>query len=229
MLGELWFAEGFTSYYPPLFIRRAGIADDGDYVKKISRVINTVIKAPGRRFFSPVEMSMQAPFVDAAVSIDPKNSDNTFISYYDWGSVIGLGLAFILCTRFHTTLNDYMRVVWFAHGQTERPYTLADLERVLGETVGDAVFAADFFRRHINETEVMDYVALLANGGHLLRRANSGAAWIGANILSQGGGAQSLARLLSSAVRSMKPASKREWSCGKSMALRFRAQRTLMT
>ena len=187
MSGELWFAEGFTSYYAPLFIRRAGIANDEDYASSISRVIDTVINAPGREFFSPVEMSMQAPFVDAAVSIDPQNSDNTFVSYYDWGSVIGLGLDLTLRTRFQTTLDDYMRAVWFAHGQTERPYTQADLERVLGETVGDAGFAADFFRRYIDGTEVMDYRALLANGGYLLRRTNPGNTWLGANVISQTG------------------------------------------
>jgi predicted metalloprotease with PDZ domain len=187
MSGELWFAEGFTSYYGPLFIRRAGIGSDGDYADNISRVLDTVINAPGRRFFSPVEMSMQAPFVDAAVSIDPQNSDNTFISYYDWGSAIGLGLDLTLRTRFSTTLDDYMRAVWFAHGQTERPYTQANLERVLGETTGDQAFAADFFRRYVEGREVMDYTALLANGGYVLRRTNSGNPWLGANILGQRG------------------------------------------
>ena len=189
MSGELWFAEGFTSYYGPLFIRRAGIGSDGDYADNISRVLDTVINAPGRGFFSPVEMSMQAPFVDAAVSIDPQNSDNTFISYYDWGSAIGLGLDLTLRTRFGTTLDDYMRAVWFAHGQTERPYTQADLERVLGETTGDEVFAADFFRRYVEGREMMGYTALLANGGYLLRQANPGNPWLGANILGQRGNA----------------------------------------
>ncbi len=34
---------------------------------------------------------MQAPFVDAATSIDPDNRGNTFISYYTWGAASGWG------------------------------------------------------------------------------------------------------------------------------------------
>jgi hypothetical protein len=45
-------------------------------------------------------MSMQAPFVDAAQSIDPQNRQNTFISYYTWGAAIGLGLDLTLRQRF---------------------------------------------------------------------------------------------------------------------------------
>ncbi len=188
MSGELWFAEGFTSYYGSLAIRRAGIANDREYAASISRTINRVINSPGRRFFSPVEMSMQAPFVDAAVSIDPHNRDNTFVSYYDWGSVIALGLDLTLRARFGRTLDDYMRAIWLDHGQSERPYTPADLERVLGETVGDAAYASEFFRRYVTGREVMDYAALLARGGYSLRSANPGNAWLGANVADRVGG-----------------------------------------
>lgn len=189
MSGELWFAEGFTSYYTPLFIRRAGITTDEDYAESISGTLETVINAPGRGFFSPIEMSMQAPFVDAAVSIDPQNRDNTFVSYYDWGSAIGLGLDLTLRTRFSVTLDDYMRAMWIEHGQNERPYTLTELERVLAQTTGDAAFAADFFDRYIEGSEVVDYEALLARGGFLLRKSNPGRSWLGARIVNQRGNA----------------------------------------
>ncbi|MGH7446656.1 MAG: hypothetical protein ACRELT_03800, partial [Longimicrobiales bacterium] len=73
MSGELWFAEGFTSYYGPLSLRRASIHDDASYALSLTGAINTVVNSPGRAFFSPVEMSMQAPFVDAATSVDAQN------------------------------------------------------------------------------------------------------------------------------------------------------------
>src|SRR5690606_16974690 len=92
MTGALWFAEGFTSYYDDLFIRRAGITDDAQYVSSISGLVNGGVNGNGRDFFNPIEMSMQAPFVDAGVSNDPTNRGNTFISYYNWGAAIALGL-----------------------------------------------------------------------------------------------------------------------------------------
>ncbi len=39
-----------------------------------------------------------------------------------------------------------MRAVWLEYGQTEIPYTMADLQKVLGELTRDPGFAAAFFR-----------------------------------------------------------------------------------
>ena len=196
MSGELWFAEGFTSYYDDLFIRRAGLSTDDEYAQSVGAIANSVINAPGRRFFSPVEMSMQAPFVDAAVSIDPQNRANTFLSYYTWGSGVGLGLDLTLRSRFPgLSLDRFMHAVWLEFGREQtaalapaRPYTMADLRRVLGEVTRDTAFAGDFFRRYIEGREVVDYAALLARAGFLLRRSAAGRPWLGANLDAGEGG-----------------------------------------
>jgi predicted metalloprotease with PDZ domain len=182
MSGELWFAEGFTNYYDDLFIRRAGLYTDEEYAQIVGGIAAAVTNAPGRRFFSAVEMSMQAPFVDAAASIDPHNRGNTFLSYYTWGSGIGLGLDLTLRSRFEgVTLDDYMRAVWREFGRPQtaerapgRPYTVADLRRVLGEVTRDTAFANDFFGRYVEGREVVDFGALLANAGFLLRKPQAG-------------------------------------------------------
>lgn len=179
MSGELWFAEGFTSYYHPLFIKRAGISSLDDYARQLGGRLNTVINSPGRAFFSPVEMSMQAPFVDAATAVDPHNRSNTFISYYTWGSVIGLNLDLTLRTRFDLTLDGYMRLVWENFGVPETPYTVGDLERALAEFTDDESFARDFFDRYIRGSEVPDYAELLAHAGLLLRPFNPGGSFLG--------------------------------------------------
>ncbi|HSV47347.1 MAG TPA: peptidase M61, partial [Ramlibacter sp.] len=43
----LWFFEGFTSYYDDLLLRRAGLIDDGTYLKLLNKTINQVLQAPG--------------------------------------------------------------------------------------------------------------------------------------------------------------------------------------
>ena len=174
MSRELWFAEGFTSYYTPLFIRRAGLMNDDQYAARIAGAVNFVVNSPARRFFSAVEMSMQAPFVDAATSIDPTNRNNTFISYYTWGTVIGLNLDLTLRSRYSKTLDDFMRMAWTRYGRTEHPYTVEDLEQTLGEFTGDAAFAHEFFNRYVRGREVPDYTRLLAPAGFLLRLRNPG-------------------------------------------------------
>jgi predicted metalloprotease with PDZ domain len=184
MSGELWFAEGFTSYYTNYVLRRAGLLDDAQYAAALTGMLNTVVNGPGRRYHSPVEMSMQAPFVDAAVSIDPQNRANTFISYYTWGSAIGLGLDLTLRERFGLTLDGYMRAAWERFGRAERPFTADDLKDLLGEYSGDRAFAIDFFGRYVEGREVVDYAALLRNAGYLLRTAEPGVAWLAAPALA---------------------------------------------
>ena len=198
MSGALWFGEGFTSYYDDILIRRAGLIDDAAYARRISGTINGVVNAPGRRFFSPVEMSMQAPFVDAATSTDPTTHANTFISYYSWGAAIGLGLDLTLRTRFPgLTLDDFMRAVWREHGATEVPYTLGDLERVLGEVTDDPEFASEFFRKYVYGRDVVDCRELLAAAGFLLRSSDPKGPTLGFVQLRYGpGGARVTANTL---------------------------------
>jgi predicted metalloprotease with PDZ domain len=196
MSGELWFAEGFTSYFDDLFIRRAGLTTDSAYAAGVGGIANAVVNAPGRRYFSPVEMSMQAPFVDAAVSIDPNNRGNTFLSYYTWGSGVGLGLDLTLRSRYRdVTLDDYMRAMWREFGREQtparapaHPYTLADLRRVLGEVTRDTAFANDFFRRYVEGREAVDYAELFSHAGFLLRKASEGRAWLGIQMEDARGG-----------------------------------------
>jgi predicted metalloprotease with PDZ domain len=172
MSRELWFAEGFTSYYGELLQRRAGQLDDRAYAAALSSTVDAVINAPGRRYFSPVEMSMQAPFVDRASFVDETNYANTFLSYYTWGSAIALALDLTLRSRFAgLDLDRYMRAMWSRHGSVERPYRLEDLEQVLAELTDDPAFADSFFGRFIRGREVAAYDTLLARAGFLLRRA----------------------------------------------------------
>jgi len=188
MSRALWFGEGFTSYLDDLLLRRAGLIDTDSFARRIGGAINTVTNSPGRRFFSPVEMSMQAPFIDAATSVDPTNSGNTFLSYYTWGSVVGLALDLELRTRFPgLSLDHYMQAMWAAYGRTEVPYTVDDLEAMVTEvTGGDRRFAREFFGRYVQGGEVPDFEALLAPAGMVLRRSRPGSVTIGRVRLGYG-------------------------------------------
>ncbi len=186
--GELWFAEGFTNYYGPLLMRRSGLTTVQAFAEDMGGAVNAVIVSPGRRLRTAEEMSQQAPFVDAATSIDRTSFDNTFLSYYTWGQAIGLGLDLSLRDRTdgRVTLDDLMRVMWQrfgrpggAPGYVDKPYTMADLRAVLAEVSGDAAFAADFFDRFIQGHEVVDYQRLLSRAGLVLRRRAPQEAFLG--------------------------------------------------
>jgi predicted metalloprotease with PDZ domain len=187
--GELWFAEGFTSYYGPLVLQRTGLYAIDEFAGSIGHMLDLVTRSPARKYRNAVEVSELAQFVDAAVWPDPTNIDNNFVSYYDWGAVIGLGLDLSLRTRsdHKVTLDDYMRRMWqefgrpapSAEGTVARPYTMQDLRRVLAEVSGDRAFADEFFDRFIQGRELVDHAPLLARAGLILRERSPGRPWIG--------------------------------------------------
>jgi predicted metalloprotease with PDZ domain len=184
----LWFSEGFTQYYGPLVLQRAGLVDVRTTAQTLTEIIDTVVASPGRRVRSAVEMSQMAPFTDGGRPADRTNWPVSVISYYPYGAAIALALDMSLRARpgMPVSLDDYMRVMWRRYGRpggtregyVERPFTLADAEDALAE-VSDRAFARDFFARFIQGKEAADYVRLLEAAGMLVRPVSPGRAWIG--------------------------------------------------
>ncbi len=190
---SLWLAEGFTSYYGPLTVRRAGEQPVDAYLAALGSGLSAVVNAPARAHGGPKEMSLRAPFVDAARSIDPVNP-HVFVSYYTYGAVLALALDLSIRDRFPgRSLDDFMRVLWRTHGEPEKPYAPDDLRVALGAATGDQAFADAFFARSIDGSALPDFAPLLARGGLLLRPARPERAWLGAARVAGGAGGVTLA------------------------------------
>jgi len=175
MSDGLWFGEGFTNYYGPLVIRRAGFSTDSAFVTNMGGEIIGTILSPARRHGSPVDMSRLAPFFDGGSWSDPTNRQNIFISYYTWGSVVAMGLDLTLREKYNKSLDDYMRLLWKDYGSHQsaalaplRPYTVANLRDELSKLTGDRAFAESFFSRYVTGREVPDFAALLEPAGYRL-------------------------------------------------------------
>jgi predicted metalloprotease with PDZ domain len=189
----LWLAEGFTQYYGPLTLTRAGLSNAAPLGAAIS-----VINGSGRQVRSAVEMSEHATFADAGMSNDAHDRSRSFISYYTYGSAIALGLDLTIRERTagRLSLDDYMRRLWTAYGApaspapgvVARPYTLADLRRELAALLDDQVFADDFFARYIEGREVVDYRRLLGLAGFGLEPVAPGRGWPGELTLTESSG-----------------------------------------
>jgi predicted metalloprotease with PDZ domain len=177
--GELWFAEGVSSYYDDLLLARAGLIELPALLSDLTSVVSQVSLSPATRFRSAEDMSRMAPFVDAASWIDRTNWPNTFISYYTFGAALGAGLDFAIRekTGNRGSLDDVMRAMWRTHGRpggreigyVDAPYTADDIRDRIAEVTGDAAFAADLMRRHVQGREVMAYPRLLAQAGLVMR------------------------------------------------------------
>jgi len=189
MSGELWLAEGFTQYYGPLSLARAGLADLRGTTEAFGEMISAIAISPGRQYRSAEEMSRMAAFTDGGRTNDPTNWNSTVISYYPFGGAIALALDLTLRERTagRVTLDDFMRAMWRAHGKpggaregyVDHPYTIDDAEARLAEASGDGTFAHDFFARYIRGREIADYDRLLRLAGLVLRKDSPGQAWWG--------------------------------------------------
>ncbi len=187
--GELWLAEGVTSYYDGLLMARAGLIELPALLGDLTAVVSEVMLSPATQFRSAEDMSRMAPFVDSASWIDRTNWPNTFISYYVYGAALGLGLDFSIREKTGNarSLDDVMRALWTAHGKVggrepgyvDAPYTAADVQKAIAGVTGDAAFAADLMRRFVQGHDVMDYRRLVTQAGLVLRSRFPGRASLG--------------------------------------------------
>ncbi|KQM96816.1 M61 family metallopeptidase [Sphingomonas sp. Leaf25] len=195
---SLWLAEGFTQYYGPLAIRRAGVMSVDDYLDQLgptlSGIVTSPARLPARINASPQEMSLRAPFVDSARAIDPVDP-TIFVSYYPYGAVIGLALDLELRQRFPgKSLDDYMRLLWRTHGAPERPYRPNDLRVALATLTGNTAFADRFFAQTIRGSALPDFAPLLAQAGLVLRPVSGTPGWIGRSAATAENGGVTLAQ-----------------------------------
>lgn len=182
MSDALWFAEGFTSYYDGLLLCRAGVISEEEFVHSLARSLSYVINSPAWHMRNPLQMSDLAPFVDAATAVDELNWQNTFISYYSYGDVLGLALDLSLRNQGNSlTLDGFMKLMWDKYGKNEVPYNIPNLQSSLGQYAGKA-FANDFFDKYIHGNTLPDYEALLKTVGVSLLKENEGQAYFGANV-----------------------------------------------
>jgi predicted metalloprotease with PDZ domain len=195
--GELWLAEGFTSYYQDVVLARAGLATFEQTIRGLQGSVDAVMTSAALGFRSAAEMSRMAPLVDGANPLDRTNLPSTYLSYYTHGEALGLGFDLAIRERTgHTrSLDDFMRAMWRAHGRpggarqgyVDAPYTLDDVRARLGEVTGDRAFADALVSRYIEGRERMDYARLLATAGLVLRPRRPGEPSLGVVTLQPGG------------------------------------------
>ena len=178
MSEALWLAEGFTQYYGSLLMKRAGLMPEQDFNMQMSSLINAKENTPGAMYYTPVENSQRAVFVDAGVSVDKTNYSNMFTSYYYYGGALALALDLQLRKQFGKSLDGFMQQLWKTFGKLEKPYSLPGVQQVLA-LYTTPVFASAFFKQHIYGHQPINYNELLQSAGMELKKMYEGKAWIG--------------------------------------------------
>lgn len=154
---SLWLAEGVTSYYGPLAVRRAGLSTREQALRAMSGAISQLQSLPGRHV-TPVESASYNAWIQ--LYRPNENSPNTAISYYTKGQVVGflLDAKIRKATGGAKSLDDALRLAFQRYGN-ERGYTPEQFRATVNEVAG-ADFGA-WFRLALETTEELDYTEAL--------------------------------------------------------------------
>jgi predicted metalloprotease with PDZ domain len=158
----LWVAEGCTDYYANLFLRRAGLVTDKQYLDSAARSFQNLQETPGR-----FEQSAEESSFDAWIKYyrADENFFNSSVSYYDKGAILGLLLDLEIRRRSGGThsLDDVMRALYTDFYKRGRNYTPEDFQRTAEAAAGASL--ESFFSRYVRGRDELDYNAALAGVG----------------------------------------------------------------
>ncbi len=155
-------AEGFTTYYGDLFLKRSGVFSTEEYLNELEKLFKRHFLNYGRLNNSVYDSSIDLWFDGYQHSAPHKKS-----SIYVEGAVIALllDLQIRLNSDHDRSLDDVMRILWKRFGKTQRGYTYNDIVRACEEVMGDSL--GDFFDSYVKgtkDTKVL-LVKLLAKFG----------------------------------------------------------------
>src|SRR5687768_11531001 len=186
----LWVAEGITSYYENLILRRAGLLSDKELLAWAASSFQNLQKIPGRKVMSAEEASF-----DTWIKYyrQDENSVNSQVDYYDKGAIIGLLLDLEIrkLSKGTKSLDDVMRHLYNEFYKKDRNYTPADFQKVSELMAGASL--EDFFAKYVRGREELEYNASLAAAG--LRLDTTGVsgtqkpvekAYLGADLVQEG-------------------------------------------
>lgn len=132
-------AEGITTYYGDLMLRRAGVFDDAAYLKELLVILKRHFEQAGRASLSLTESSWDL-WLDGYVRGIPDRK----VSVYHKGAIVSLILDLHLRRKFNhiRSLDDVMRLLWqrfgeAANGQPVRGYTYDDYRAVAAEVADE--------------------------------------------------------------------------------------------
>ncbi|TKC13313.1 M61 family metallopeptidase [Pedobacter polaris] len=169
---NLWIAEGFTSYYPTKVMLRAGFINQEGFITSNLGSIGTVMNTPGSKINSAAESSFNA-WINPAYR-PSENANNTFISYYTKGQVVGLlmDLEIINATKGAKSLDDVMKAMYLQCKTLKRGYTDAEFKAMVEKISG--ISFTNFWDKYVTGTVDVEYAKYFAYAGIDVINENEG-------------------------------------------------------
>ena len=182
----LWVSEGMTEYYSKQILARAGVLSREEYLGKLGNAITEVENTPGNRIQSAAESSFDAWIKYYRPN---ENANNTQISYYSKGDLIGtwLDLNIAQATSGTKHLDDVFRLLYDTYyKKAGRGFTDQEYQDAVATVAGRRF--DEFFRNSVYDTKPIDFATALAYAGLTLTSAPlSTEGTLGANFSNRTG------------------------------------------
>lgn len=168
---NLWVAEGFTSYYENKLVLRAGFVDPKAFVDGLVTAVANVSNTPGAKVQSAAESSYDAWIKGYRPN---ENSNNTGVSYYSKGEVVGLlmDLEIAQATKGTKSLDDVMKAMYLQGKTLKRGYTDAEFKAMVEKISGKSF--TDFWAKYVNGTHPLEYDKYFGYAGISIKNQNEG-------------------------------------------------------
>jgi predicted metalloprotease with PDZ domain len=168
---NLWIAEGFTAYYENKIMLNAGLISPETFLTNLATAVANVENTPGAK----VQTAAEASF-DAWIKYyrPNENSNNTGVSYYSKGEVIGLlmDLEIAQATKGAKSLDDVMKAMYLQGKALKRGYTDAEFKAMVEKISG--ISFTDFYAKYVNGTHPAEYNKYFSYAGINIKNENAG-------------------------------------------------------
>ncbi|GAB3268066.1 PDZ domain-containing protein [Larkinella harenae] len=154
-------AEGVTTYYGDLMLRRSGVFNDLAYFKELQVLLKRHFEPSGRAFQSLTESSW-----DLWLDGYDKGVPNRKVSVYHKGATVALILDLHIRRKWQheRSLDDVMRLMWERFGKPFVGYSIEDYRAITEEVAGEPLdwyYERCIFGNEPLEDLLNDYLAFI--------------------------------------------------------------------
>lgn len=163
--------EGWTSFYDNIFLRRADIFNNEEYIEYIERDVNDIMRYSGR-----FKQSLEESSFDNWIKYyrQDENNRNSQVSYYTKGALVAmlLDIEIIRATNAKKSLDDVLKLLWQDYkNNPERGYDDARIRELSEQVSGKDL--STFWKNYISGVKNLPLKEYLSYAGVEMINKNS--------------------------------------------------------
>ncbi len=167
---SLWIAEGWTSYYDNVLLRRTGLINNQEYLEFLEHEVNDIMRFQGR-FHQPLRESSYDTWIKFYKK--DENTNNSQVSYYTKGALVAtmLNIEIMSATNCTKSLDDVLLTLYDDYlNDPSKGYTEERVKQICESLCGKSL--DEFWRKYLDGTDELPIKDYLGKCGIEMTDAN---------------------------------------------------------